>query len=94
VEGRVVVAKAHPLNESVTSLLYEVFSDLERDGFFGKISGGTEVAQLLLHHPQVTSWMMTGGEQRKREEEEKLNEIVKGDEKKKKKKLKYKDEII
>ena len=61
-EGRVVVAKSHPLNAASSDVLSAaIFSSLARDGFVALAAGGPEVGARLLQNKQVDSWMMTGG---------------------------------
>ncbi len=55
------MAKSHPLNHTATEVFYRAFDTLSSDGFFAFVNGGPEVASSLLHHTDVTSWMMTGG---------------------------------
>ncbi len=62
VEGRVVIAKSHPLNASSSDITASsIFSSLVRDGFVALCAGGPEVGGKLLQHKLVDSWMMTGG---------------------------------
>lgn len=62
IEGRVVIAKSHPINASSSDIIAScIFSSLVRDGFVALCAGGPEMGGKLLQHKLVDSWMMTGG---------------------------------
>jgi acyl-CoA reductase-like NAD-dependent aldehyde dehydrogenase len=63
-ENKVVVWKASPVNESISTIMKAVFEPVishPQGPFLAIVTGGIDVGQAILQHPLVDSLTMTGG---------------------------------